>query len=146
MGEERKNEEGKKTTYPSLPDIRMTPDPVHERRFAQMSPPALHKRKLDIIPATPARLIPQRQHLVRHLHSLKRGVVADALKERHAVAGALARAGRQHAVRRRRAHAARQGLHALADGNDQRACDRRTVDPGACRVLRLQARLRGRLQ
>ena len=142
----RKGTEKEKTTHPSLPNIRMTPDPIHERRFAQMSPSALHKRKLDIIPATPARLVPQRQHLARHLHSLKCSIVADALEERHAVAGTLPRPRRQHAMRRRRAHAARQRLHALADGNDQRARNRRTVDPGTRRVLRLQARLPGRLQ
>ena len=77
---------------PPLSHIRMAPDPILQRRFAQMPPPPLHKRKLNIIPPHPAPLrhlrVPHRQYLGGYIHALERAVVAYAWELWHAVPGA----------------------------------------------------------
>lgn len=123
----------------------MTPHPIRQRCLPKMPPPPFAKRKLNIILPLAVDLA-QRPHTLRHIHLLKLCVVAHALEERYAVAHALTRARTQHPVRRRAAHAARQGFEALPHGHHQRALNRLAVDPLALLVLHLQSALRRSLE
>lgn len=134
---------------PALADIRMALDAIHQRRLAEVFIPSRLERELDaILPPPPALddLAAQLLQLGVDGDALERRVVADALEERDGEARAGARGGRQHAVRGGRADAGRQRLHALPDGDDERAGDGRAVDPRALQVLHLQPAVRRRLQ
>ena len=123
----------------------MTLNTIRQRRLAQMAPATLPKGKLNIVLPLSTHTA-QRAHRLGHLHLLEASIVRDALKERHGVARAVAGPRAQHAVRSGAAHAARQRLEALANGDHERALARHAVHPRALRVLRLQPGLPARLQ
>lgn len=128
----------------------MTLHTIHERRLAQMPPPALRERKLHVVDPSPhPRLrapVPHRAYLGRDGHALEGGVVAHALEEGDAEAGAQPRAGGQHAVRGAFADAVGERFEALADCHDEGAGVGGAVDPVAGEVLGLEARVRGHLE
>lgn len=141
---------------PPLPNIRMTLDPIPQRRLTQRLRHApLTKRKLNIIqpPPTPRQhLLPLLPHMLGDLphpdvlEVVEPGVAADALEEGDREARALARRRRQHPVRRADTHALRERLEPLPDGHHERAGDGRAVDPVAAHVLYLEALVLGGLE
>lgn len=105
---------------PRFAHVRMAPNPIRQRRLAQMPPPSLRKCKLHIIPLRSASLlqlfVPHRQHLRWDIYAFESAVVRDALEEGNAVAGAGARGWAQHAVGCGFADAVGEGFEASGDG------------------------------
>lgn len=108
---------------PPLPHILMALDPIHQRRFPQMSPPPLLKCKLHIVnPLSPSRLhplIPHRQDLTRHIYALESGIIAHALKEGHAEAWAESSLWGEYPVGGAFADAVGERFEALTDGDNE---------------------------
>lgn len=147
----------KQLRIPPLADVLVALDAVAQGGLAEgpRRARAAAERELDIIPTAAGPLEHSAALLsdvgghradADGLELVERGVAAHALKKRDAEARAGPRGRAEYPVRRRHAHAARQRLHALADGHDQRAVPRRAVDPLAARVLDLQAAVRARLE
>lgn len=136
---------GQKFRVPPLADIRMALHAVIQRGLAQVVPPALLERELNLAGDSRA-IAPFAQHrvahvahLARHVDTLKCGIVADALEEGHAEPWTFAGGGAKHAVCCALRYAVREGFETLADGYDKGAWDGRAVNPVSCEVLRLQA-------
>jgi len=137
---------GKQLRIPSLTNVGVTFDSVHQRGFAQVIPLPGPEGELDIILTHGRRPLDELTHAQRHIHLLELGIIANTLKERDREACALSALRGEHAVRGAAAHAARQGLQTLAKGDDERAVDGQSVDPCALKILRLQTGLAGDLQ
>lgn len=103
------------------------------------------ERKLHVVDSAARRVqlsqpvVPHRQQCGRHVDALERGVVADALEEWHTEPRAGACTGAERAVRRAGADAMRERFETLADDDNKCPRDGRTIDPGTCQVLGLQA-------
>lgn len=136
---------------PPRAHVRMTLNAIHQRRLAQMLPPALRERKLHLLLPSPP-LIPihhspaQLPHPPGARHALERRVVAHPLEKRHAVPRPQTGGRAEYPVRGRRAHARRERFETLSDGYDEGAREGGAVDPGAGGVEGLQTSMRGHLE
>ena len=142
---------------PPLPNIRVTLDPIPQRRLPQRPRNTpFPERKLHIVQPPPTiplnHRLPLRPHVRRNLahpnilEVVKVRIAANALEEGDREARAGARGGGEHAVRGAGAHALRQRLESLADGHDERAVDGGAVDPVPPRVLNLKSCVGGGLE
>lgn len=127
---------GQDLGIPPLAHVLMAFDSIEQRGLAQMIEFALQERELHVIDSAarsvklPQPVVPHREDRGWNVDALEGSVVADALEEWQAEPGAGAGAWAEHTVRRASADTMRERFETLANGDNKRARDGRTIDPG----------------